>query len=123
MERTTVAPTRTIRIAGERPTRHRTALGAVREFLAQSPLNVLGVALIGIFLFLVVFGSALSPHDPVQPNVAAKLQPPSATYWFGTDELGRDVLDPRALVPALGEVAHRAPHDRLALGGRARRRS
>lgn len=92
MERTTVAPTRTIRIAGERPARRRTAFGAVREFLAQSPLNVIGVVLIGIFLFLVVFGSALAPHDPVQPNIVVKLQPPSSTYWFGTDELGRDVL-------------------------------
>jgi len=92
MERTTLAPTRTLTLATERPSRTRTALGSIRSFLAQSPLNIVGVVLIGLFLFLVVFGSALAPHDPVQPNVAAKLQPPSSTYWFGTDELGRDVL-------------------------------
>lgn len=92
MERTTLAPTRTLALAMERPPRTRTALGSIRSFLAQSPLNIVGVVLIGLFLFLVVFGSALAPHDPVRPNVAAKLQPPSSTYWFGTDELGRDVL-------------------------------
>jgi peptide/nickel transport system permease protein len=53
---------------------------------------LLGVVLIALFLFLVVFGSVLAPHDPIQPNVALKLQPPSSTYWFGTDELGRDVF-------------------------------
>ncbi|MCX7623913.1 MAG: ABC transporter permease [Thermomicrobium sp.] len=92
MERTTFAPPRTMIIAGERAVRRQTILGAVRAFLAQSPLNVVGVVLIGLFLFLVVFGDLLAPHDPVQPNVAVKLQPPSSTYWFGTDELGRDVL-------------------------------
>lgn len=65
---------------------------AFRAFLAQSPLNVVGIVLIGVFLFLVAFGSVLAPHDPVQPNVPLKLQPPSSTYWFGTDELGRDIL-------------------------------
>ncbi len=93
MERTGYAPTtRTISTLAERPTRTRSLLDSVRDFLTQSPLNLVGVVLIALFLFLVAFGSLLAPHDPVQPNVAVKLQPPSSTYWFGTDELGRDVL-------------------------------
>jgi peptide/nickel transport system permease protein len=76
----------------ERPPRQRTLSSTVIEFLRHSPLNLLGVVLIALFLFLVVFGSVLAPHDPIQPNVALKLQPPSSTYWFGTDELGRDVF-------------------------------
>jgi len=92
MERTTVAPTRTISLVSERRPRQRSILRTFRDFLAQSPLNVIGIALIGLFLFLVAFGGLLAPHDPVQPNIAAKLQPPSSTYWFGTDELGRDIL-------------------------------
>ncbi|MDW7981270.1 MAG: ABC transporter permease [Thermomicrobium sp.] len=93
MERTSYAPTtRTVPVLAERQPRTRSWLTPVRDFLAQSPLNVLGIVLIGIFLFLVAFGSLLAPHDPVQPNVAVKLQPPSSTYWFGTDELGRDIL-------------------------------
>jgi len=92
MERTTTATTRPVTVLLERPPRQRTLSSTVIEFLRQSPLNVLGVILIALFLFLVVFGSALAPHDPIQPNVALKLQPPSSTYWFGTDELGRDVF-------------------------------
>ena len=92
MERTTTATTRPVTVLIERPPRQRTLSSTVIEFLRQSPLNVLGVILIALFLFLVVFGSALAPHDPIQPNVALKLQPPSSTYWFGTDELGRDVF-------------------------------
>lgn len=92
MERTTTATTRPVAVLLERPPRQRTLSSTVIEFLRHSPLNLLGVVLIALFLFLVVFGSVLAPHDPIQPNVALKLQPPSSTYWFGTDELGRDVF-------------------------------
>jgi peptide/nickel transport system permease protein len=92
MERTTTATTRPVTVLLERPPRQRTLSSTVIEFLRHSPLNLLGVVLITLFLFLVVFGSVLAPHDPIQPNVALKLQPPSSTYWFGTDELGRDVF-------------------------------
>jgi peptide/nickel transport system permease protein len=92
MERTTTATTRPVTVLLERPPRQRTLSSTVIEFLRHSPLNLLGVVLIALFLFLVVFGTVLAPHDPIQPNVALKLQPPSSTYWFGTDELGRDVF-------------------------------
>jgi len=92
MERTTTATTRPVTVLLERSPRQRTLSSTVIEFLRHSPLNLLGVVLIALFLFLVVFGSVLAPHDPIQPNVALKLQPPSSTYWFGTDELGRDVF-------------------------------
>lgn len=76
----------------ERPARRQGPLATLREFARQSPLNLLALGLIAVFLFLVVFGGALAPHDPVKPTIQLKLQPPSSTYWFGTDELGRDLL-------------------------------
>jgi peptide/nickel transport system permease protein len=34
----------------------------------------------------------ISPHDPVQLKLSAKLRPPGAEYWLGTDHFGRDVF-------------------------------
>ena len=34
----------------------------------------------------------LLPIDPLAQDLVAMLEPPSWTYWFGTDELGRDIL-------------------------------
>ncbi len=39
------------------------------------------------------------PFDPTASNVPRALQPPNATYWFGTDQLGRDIFS-RVLVAA-----------------------
>lgn len=48
-----------------------------------------------IFLLIIAFAIAapvLTPHDPIAINPRASLQQPGATYWFGTDQFGRDVL-------------------------------
>jgi ABC-type dipeptide/oligopeptide/nickel transport system permease subunit len=37
-------------------------------------------------------GAAWLPIEPMRQNVLAALQPPSAAHWFGTDELGRDIM-------------------------------
>jgi peptide/nickel transport system permease protein len=49
----------------------------------------------GLFLVLVlfaIFGEVIAPYDPLASNSAIALQPPSFSHWFGTDQLGRDVL-------------------------------
>ena len=61
----------------------------------QSKLSQLGAVLVLIVLFFAVFGRILAPYpDQVAGvvDVAAKFQPPSAQHWFGTNELGQDVL-------------------------------
>lgn len=45
-----------------------------------------------LLLALAIVGPALVPHDPLATDVTLGLQPPSATHWFGTDQLGRDVF-------------------------------
>jgi peptide/nickel transport system permease protein len=39
-----------------------------------------------------IVGPVVAPHDPAAVHVDAILQGPSARYWLGTDELGRDLL-------------------------------
>jgi peptide/nickel transport system permease protein len=58
----------------------------------RSPLAVAGVALIVVFTILAIFGPWLMPQDPAFIDLPHRLQSPSAAHWFGTDELGRDVL-------------------------------
>lgn len=63
------------------------------RFLVGNRLNLLGVIIVGVFLFLAIFGQLLAPHDPFAPDITnSKLLGPSLTHPFGTDELGRDVL-------------------------------
>ena len=55
-----------------------------------------------ILLFWVVcalFGSLIAPHNPLAQQLLATSQPPSGAHWFGTDQLGRDVLS-RVIVGA-----------------------
>ncbi|TVP79130.1 MAG: ABC transporter permease subunit [Puniceicoccaceae bacterium] len=50
-----------------------------------------GVLFFGITL-LCLFGPFFSPHSHETTQLAYGAQPPSATHWFGTDDLGRDLL-------------------------------
>jgi peptide/nickel transport system permease protein len=54
----------------------------------------------GLFVLLVLaalLGPTIAPYDPGSSDTAQALQPPSLAHWFGTDQLGRDILS-RTLV-------------------------
>lgn len=54
---------------------------------------VLAAALILLVVFaLALFAPWAAPFDPAAMRVARRLRPPSDINWFGTDELGRDIL-------------------------------
>src|SRR5262245_7596321 len=54
--------------------------------------NVLvGTALLIVFLLAAIFAGALATHNPTRLDPVARLRPPSAAHYFGTDEFGRDV--------------------------------
>lgn len=55
-------------------------------------LAAAGMVLVVVFVSFALFAPWLAPHDPGQINLGARLQRPSASHWFGTDELGRDIL-------------------------------
>ena len=56
------------------------------------PLASLGVALLVAFTVCAVFAPWLAPQDPAQLDLTGRLMGPSRAHWFGTDELGRDIL-------------------------------
>jgi peptide/nickel transport system permease protein len=53
---------------------------------------VLGIAIIGALLAAAILGALWTPYDPLGISFAARLKPPGAAHWLGTDEFGRDVL-------------------------------
>ncbi len=62
------------------------------EFLRGSLLAKIGFTIVCILILLALFAPWIAPADPAAQNLPARLQPPSASHWMGTDELGRDIL-------------------------------
>jgi peptide/nickel transport system permease protein len=60
--------------------------------IKQQPLAALGVALLLLFAVCALFAPWLAPQDPAQLDLTRRLTGPSWAHWFGTDELGRDIL-------------------------------
>lgn len=58
----------------------------------RNPLALFGLTVLIVLALAAIFASVIAPYDPdaVDPYVA--LQPPNATHWLGTDDLGRDVF-------------------------------
>jgi peptide/nickel transport system permease protein len=53
---------------------------------------IVGAALTGLFVGVAVIAEFWTPYDPATLSIIDKLQAPSLHHWFGTDQLGRDVL-------------------------------
>lgn len=59
--------------------------------LGQRPVFVASVVVIAAWLVIAIVAPVIAPHDPLAQD-GPLIEAPSATYPFGTDELGRDVL-------------------------------
>jgi peptide/nickel transport system permease protein len=53
---------------------------------------VVGLVVIAMFIVLALFAPLIAPYDPIATSWTMVRKPPSALHWFGTDDLGRDVL-------------------------------
>ena len=60
--------------------------------LKSNPLAVIGLTIIVLFIALSLLAPLLAPFDPATQNLGNRLAFPNAEHWFGTDELGRDIL-------------------------------
>jgi peptide/nickel transport system permease protein len=53
---------------------------------------VFGLAVITLFVLLAIFAPLVAPYDPTAQSWSAVRGAPSALHWFGTDDVGRDIL-------------------------------
>lgn len=53
---------------------------------------VTGMVVIALFIILAVFAPLFAPYDPIATSWSLVRKPPTWLHWFGTDDLGRDVL-------------------------------
>ena len=60
--------------------------------LLRNGAGTVGLLICATFAFIAIAAPLLAPHDPLAADWSALRQPPSATYWFGTDDVGRDIL-------------------------------
>jgi peptide/nickel transport system permease protein len=63
-----------------------------RHIVAENPITGFAFALFALIVFAALFGPLIAPFDPLASNTSRSLQAPSATHWFGTDQLGRDIF-------------------------------
>jgi peptide/nickel transport system permease protein len=64
---------------------------AVRRLVKRRGAMV-GIVVVLFFVLVAVAAPLIAPYDPVATSWSAVRKPPSPEHWFGTDEIGRDVL-------------------------------
>jgi peptide/nickel transport system permease protein len=69
------------------------------RLLLRRPTFIAGAVILLFWVFCALFGSAIAPHDPYAQQLLTTNAAPSGAHWFGTDQIGRDVLS-RVIVGA-----------------------
>jgi len=67
-------------------------LASLRRAARYNVLATAGFGMVAIFLLCALFAPWIAPQDPAHIDLPSRLMSPSASHWFGTDELGRDIL-------------------------------
>jgi len=76
---------------GERK-KHFWLVGFLIRLVREKPLGTVGLVITLVLLFTGIFADFLAPYGMNEVNLAEALGAPSARFWLGTDNLGRDIL-------------------------------
>ncbi|HZR59197.1 MAG TPA: ABC transporter permease [Terriglobales bacterium] len=69
-----------------------TATISLQRIARHNVLAAVGVVLVIIFVLCAIFAPWIAPQSPAHIDLPTRLSTPSFAHWFGTDELGRDIL-------------------------------
>ncbi len=73
--------------------------GELLRQLVKSKTFLIGATIAGFWVLCALLGNVFAPHDPLGQDLLAVNHRPVSGHWFGTDQLGRDVLS-RVIVGA-----------------------
>ena len=71
----------------------------IRYVLAGNPVTLIAALLFAAYVMMALLGPFIVPYDPLASDTMGALRPPTWQHWFGTDQLGRDILS-RVVVAA-----------------------
>lgn len=60
--------------------------------LIANKLAMIGLIVVALLMLIALIGPYITPYDFLSQDLMSRNQSPSALHWFGTDDLGRDVL-------------------------------
>jgi len=63
-----------------------------RRRLFKRKAAVAGLIVLCLFIALALLAPVIVPYDPIATSWSLVRKPPTVLHWFGTDELGRDML-------------------------------
>jgi ABC-type dipeptide/oligopeptide/nickel transport systems, permease components len=76
----------------QKPAANRVRSSEGLKKLLNHKLALVGGFFVVLLILMAIFAPLISPYDPTRQDYAQALQHPSATHWFGTDTLGRDLF-------------------------------
>ncbi|KIL52570.1 diguanylate cyclase [Jeotgalibacillus alimentarius] len=64
---------------------------AWRKF-RKNKIALVGTSIVFFFILVAIFAPLIAPQGINEQDLPNRLQPPSADFWFGTDDFGRDIF-------------------------------
>ena len=81
-----------VRPAARRRSLSRRVGSGLRTFARRSPFSAFwGVVALAIIV-MAIAAPLIAPYEPLKSDFRAMAKPPTEKHWFGTDQIGRDVL-------------------------------
>ena len=72
--------------------RQRSVTGGMRSFIRRSPLSAFWGCIAAAVILMALAAPVLAPYEPLKSDFRAMSKPPNERHYFGTDQIGRDVL-------------------------------
>ncbi len=75
-----------------RPGAWKSFLSELNYAFSRNKISWIGVVILLLLILMAVLAPVISPHNPVEQHIVDRFKPPTAKYWMGADEYGRDIL-------------------------------